>query len=310
MAQRVLLTGATGFVGRHLTADLMRAGMIVRAATRQQSSLPAGVEQVVVGDLDRPVDWSEALVGVDAVVHAAGIAHAGPGIAADRYHRVNTAATVALAEAAGPSRRFVFISSIRAQGGPTAARILTEADAPRPEDAYGRSKLAAEKALADLNGDWVALRPVLVYGQGVGGNMGALLRLARLPFPLPLKGLTGRRSLLAVETLAGAVRHCLAMEEAPRRAFIVADPQPVTVGEIVAALREGMGRLPGLFRVPEGVFRSLCALSGRTAAWERLAGSLEVDAAALRRSGFVPELQTRPQLRLLSAGSCARRTQG
>jgi UDP-glucose 4-epimerase len=310
MARRILLTGATGFVGRHLTADLTRAGYIVRAATRQPSVLPAGVEQVVVGDLDRPVDWSEALADVDAVVHAAGIAHAGPGIAEERYHRVNTAATVALAEAAGPSRRFVFISSIRAQSGPTAVRVLTEADLPRPEDAYGRSKLAAEVALAHLGGAWVALRPVLVYGQGVGGNMGALLRLARLPVPLPLKGLKRRRSLLAVETLAGAVRHCLALPEAPRRAFIVADPQPVTVGEIVAALREGMGRPPGLFTVPEGIFRSLCTLTGRSEAWARLAGSLEVDAAALRRSGFAPELQTRPQMRLLSAGSCARRTQG
>ncbi|MBS7696766.1 MULTISPECIES: NAD-dependent epimerase/dehydratase family protein [unclassified Chelatococcus] len=310
MARRVLLTGATGFVGRHLITDLMGAGIIVRAATRRPAALPAGVEQVVVGDLDRPVDWSEALAGVDAVVHAAGIAHAGPGIAEERYHRVNTEATVALAKAAGPSRRFLFISSIRAQSGPTATHVLTEADVPRPEDAYGRSKLAAEQALAELGGDWVALRPVLVYGQGVGGNMGALLWLARLPIPLPVNGLKGRRSLVAVETLAGAVRHCLALPAAPRSAFIVADPQSVTVGEIVAALREGMGRRPGLFTVPEGLSRSLCMITGRSEAWTRLTRSLEVDAAALRQSGFVPQLQTRLQLRLLAAGSCAPRTRG
>ena len=309
MARRVLLTGATGFVGRHVTADLLRAGYTVRAATRRPAALPADVEQVVVGDLDRPIDWSAALAGVDAVVHAAGIAHAGPGIAEERYQRINALATVALAEAAGLERRFVFISSIRAQTGPTAARVLTEADPPQPEDAYGRSKLAAEEALTRLGGAWAALRPVLVYGEGVAGNMGALLRLAGLPLPLPLKSLTGRRSLLAVETLAGAVRHVLELPEAPRRPFIVADPEPVTVGEIVAALRQGQGRGPGLIGVPEGLLRALCGLAGKRDAFARLAGSLAVDAAALRQCGFVPELQTLPQLRRLSAGTFARQIQ-
>lgn len=302
MARRVLLTGATGFVGRHLIADLTQAGYAVRVATRQPAAaLPAGIEEVVVGDIAGPVDWAPALADVDAVVHAAGIAHAGPGIPEARYDSVNTAATLTLAEAASAVGRFVFISSIRAQSGPTAPAVLTEDDAPRPEDAYGRSKLAAEQGLARLDRPWVALRPVLVYGEGVGGNMGALLRLARLPMPLPFGSLAGRRSLLAVETLAGAVRHVLELAEAPRRPFIVADPAPVTIGEIVAALRQGMGRRPGLLSVPEELLRVVCGLAGRSEAFARLAGALAVDAGALRRSGFVPRLETAAQLRWLSA---------
>src|SRR2546430_8267737 len=134
------------------------------------------------------------------------------GLPEDDYRMLNTEATIALARAArrAGAKRFVFLSSIRAQSGPTAEEVLTEELAPRPTDAYGRSKLAAEQGLADLDLDWVALRLVLVYGPGVSGNMARLIRLARSPFPLPLGGVSARRSLLSLANLAAAVDCVLA----------------------------------------------------------------------------------------------------
>jgi UDP-glucose 4-epimerase len=299
---RILLTGASGFVGRHLLADLAAAGYRLRVATRRRMDVPPGIEQVVVGDLAEPVDWTTALAGVDAVVHGAGIAHAGPGIPEERYRRVNTEATVALARAAERRvNRFVFISSIRAQSGPVAPTVLTEADPPQPTDPYGRSKLAAEEALAELDLPWVALRPVLVYGEGVAGNMGALIRLARSPLPLPFGALRGERSLVAVETLAAAIRHVIALPEAPCRAMIVADPAPVTIPTIITALRAGFGRPSGLLSVPQPVLAGLFRLAGRSESFTRLGSALAADAAALRRCGFAPPWPTEEGLRRLGA---------
>ena len=130
-------------------------------------AFPQGITIVRHGDLDAPVDWSPLLSGVDAVVHLAGIAHAGPGIAEERYDRVNHHATAALAAAARDAgvRRVVFVSSIRAQTGPAAGDVVSERDAPHPTDAYGRSKLAAERAVAQSGVPFTILRPVLVYGR-------------------------------------------------------------------------------------------------------------------------------------------------
>ncbi|WP_332692871.1 NAD-dependent epimerase/dehydratase family protein, partial [Bosea sp. (in: a-proteobacteria)] len=178
--ERVLVTGASGFVGRHLLRELGRAGYQLRAALRRPLPGTSGVEQVVIGDLGRPVDWSLALAGVRHVVHAAGLAHADTDLPEEDYRRINTQATLALADAARAAgvARLVYLSSIRAQSGPASERALSERDRPEPSDAYGRSKLAAEQGLAERDLDWVALRPVLVYGPGVKANMAGLLKLA------------------------------------------------------------------------------------------------------------------------------------
>ena len=180
----------------------------------------------MIGDLARPRNMAAALDGVDAVIHSAGLAHAMSGIPEDDYRVINTEATIGLARAArrAGARRFIFLSSIRAQCGPAADAVMTEAIEPAPTDAYGRSKLAAERGLAELDIDWVALRATLVYGPGVKGNMAQLMRLARSPLPLPIGGLGARRSLLAVENLAAAIETMLAAPGTLRRAFIAADP--------------------------------------------------------------------------------------
>lgn len=304
---RVLLTGATGFIGRHLTAALVREGHIVRAALRDDKPVAGEVERAVVGDIGGSPDWRSALAGVDAVIHAAGIAHAGTGVASERYQRVNHAATLHLAHAArGRAGRFILLSSVRAQSGPSSPGVLTEADEPRPTDDYGRSKLAAERGLAEIDDlPAAALRPVLVYGAGVRGNMGALIRLARLPVPLPLGALRVPRSLVAVETVAGAVQHLLTTTDssgcAPSGPFIVADPEPIHVAAMLTALREGVGRRPALLPVPASALRGVLSLAGRADMLDRLNSPLVARGARLAEIGFTPSVTSAQGLRQLAA---------
>lgn len=301
--ERVLLTGASGFVGRHLLHDLVTRGYRLRTAGRGTIPAIAGAEHVTIGDLGAPIDWQPLLDGVDLVVHSAGLAHADGDIPEERYRVVNTEATLALARAAQAAgiRRFVFLSSIRAQSGPISDQPLSEADPLAPTDAYGRSKLAAEQGLARLDLDWVALRPVLVYGPGVKANMAALLKLARLPLPLPLGALSAKRSLLAIENLAEAVAFALSEACPARRGYIVSDPEPLSVAGMLAAMRAGLGRGPGLIAVPPPLLALAARLAGRSAAYERLAKGLIASPGALLSAGWRPPAETKAALARLAA---------
>jgi len=299
------LTGATGFIGQYLLREMPKRGFRLRVLLRRPAALPEGVASAVIGDLARPRNMAAALEGVDAVIHSAGVAQAMSGIPEDDYRVLNTEATVALARAAGRAgvKRFVFLSSIRAQCGPSAAAVLTEADVARPTDAYGRSKLAAEQGLAELDLDWVALRAVLVYGPGVKGNMAQLIRLARSPWPLPLGALTARRSLLALENLEAAVATVLAAPGTLRRVFVAADPQALTVAAMIAAMRRGLGRRPNVFAVPAPWLEFMCRTAGREEIYQRLAGALVADPAALLGLGWSPPLTTEAGLaKLMQTG--------
>jgi nucleoside-diphosphate-sugar epimerase len=297
---RVLVTGATGFVGRAVVTALAADGEEVYAAVRTGGSdgplppFPQGIGVARHGDLAGPVDWAPLLAGIDWVVHLAGIAHAGPGIAEEHYDRVNHRATAALAKAARTAgvARLVFISSIRAQAGPAADHVVSERDEPRPTDPYGRSKLAAERAVARSGVPFTILRPVLVYGPGVKGNLRALMRLAALPVPLPFAALTARRSLASLANLAAAITFVLRRDACVGETYVVADAAPLTIGEIVAALRHGIGRKPGLVAVPPALLRLALTALGRGANWEQINGALVADPGKLMAAGRRPELNT------------------
>ncbi|MBY0259990.1 NAD-dependent epimerase/dehydratase family protein, partial [Methylobacterium sp.] len=275
-ARLIALTGATGFIGRHLLRSLSDRGYRVRVLLRRPVEVPEGASSAVVGDLTRPMNMAAALAGVDAVVHSAGLAQTMSGTPEDDFRSSNTEATLRLAEAAARARvqRFVFLSSIRAQTGISAPGIVTETDPPAPTDAYGRSKLAAEEALAGTGLDWVALRPVLVYGAGVKGNVATLMQLARTTAPLPFGRLDARRSLVSVESLAEAVVTVLEAPGPLRRPLIVSEPEALSVAEMIGALRAGLGRSPGVIPVPAPLLALACRLAGREESYARLSSSL------------------------------------
>jgi nucleoside-diphosphate-sugar epimerase len=307
----VLVTGASGFIGRALVDDLSRAGHRVRAAMRQPADVfDRGVEVVAVSDLTRPVEWRFLLKDIDTVVHLAGIAHADAPIAEEVYDRVNRLATAELAAAARKSgvKRLVFISSIRAQSGATSDHTLTESDAPHPTDAYGRSKLAAEEAVRAAGVPFTIFRPVLVYGPDVKGNLLRFARLARSPWPLPFGKLANRRSILARQNLTAAIHLALVSPSTIGETYIVADPKPFTPGEIVAAMRAGEGRAPGLLPIPPAWMALAFKAINRPDLWERLGGELVADPRKLLQSGWRPPIDTRAGLAAMVQATSPRKS--
>jgi UDP-glucose 4-epimerase len=296
MAPRVLITGASGFIGKRLTTALAKAGWEVRAAAREPSAIPAarGVEPVALHDLAQVADWSPLLYGVTHVVHVAGIAHAPGGLPDALYGRINAESVGQLAAAArGKVERLVFLSSVRAQAGLSADHPITEMDAPAPTDAYGRAKLEGERRLAASGIPFTVLRPAVVYGKGVKGNIAALATLARTPMPLPFASLGNRRSLLALDNLVSAISFVLEAPDAANEKFLVADAEPISVADLVAAMREGLGRAPHLVKVPPGAVKRLMRSFGKEAEWERISGNFVVDASKLMRLGWRPAIATR-----------------
>ncbi len=294
----IALTGGTGFIGRYLVRELIARGYRVRILLRRPSPVPLDCSSAVIGDLAQLRNMKDAFQDVDFAIHTAGVAHAMSGVPEDDYRTLNTEATIALARSAQAmgAKRFVFLSSVRAQCGPSSAKILTEDDEPAPVDAYGRSKLAAEQGLAKLELDWVALRLPLTYGPGVKGNFARLARLAESPYPLPFASLAARRSILSLDNLASAIQCVLAHEQPLCRPLLVADPEAVSLPELVRTLRQARGRAPGLLPVPPFALRLALNALGRSDEYARLAEPLLVSTAALQSLGWQAAVSTREGL--------------
>ncbi|MBI3938282.1 MAG: SDR family oxidoreductase [Betaproteobacteria bacterium] len=296
---RVLVTGASGFVGSTLCRVLVEAGHAPRAAVHRIVPGSEGHDTVVcVGEIDSNTDWSHALRGVDCVVHLAARAHVMRERAADplaEYRRINVEGTRRLAEQAVAAgvRRLVFLSSVKVNGEAT-ARPFTENDAPRPEDAYGISKWEAEQALKGVAArsklEVVILRPPLVYGPGVKGNFLALMRAIARGLPLPLASVDNRRSLIYVENLAGAIELSITKNEAAGRTYLVSDAEDVSMPQLIRALAAALGTKARLWPSPPPLLKAAGRLLGRADAVARLTGSLQVDSSKIRR-----ELSWRPR---------------
>jgi UDP-glucose 4-epimerase len=289
----IMVTGASGFMGRAVVTAFAQRGDAVRAAVRRppQPALADGVEVVQHPDLAQPIDWRPLLAGVDQIVHLAGIAHVGRDVAPALYDRVNHLATAQLAAAAAATgiKHFVFVSSIRAHSGPAADHILTERDAAAPTDAYGRSKLAAEAAVRAAGVPFTILRPVLLYGPGVKGNFALLSRAAASPLPLPLQAFGNRRSLLGLDNFVSALAFVLATPATIGETYVVADPGPAPpLAAVIATLRQAQGRRPLLWPLPMRFVEMPLRMLGRADLWDRLGGDLQADAGKLLAAGWQP----------------------
>ncbi len=280
---RILLTGATGFVGAHILKNLVRQRMTVRVALRHRDAathLPAGVEVAVVGDLGPDTDWDEALQGVDVVLHVAGVAAAGND---DALQRVNVQSTVQLARSAADKgvKRLVFMSSLKVNGEVTlSGQVFGPLSPVDPQDAYARSKLQAEKALQSLAQTTgmalVIIRPPMVYGPGVKGNFLALMKLVQKGIPLPLASVKNQRSLIAVENLADfSVLTCVHPQA--QGVYWVADGEPISTPDLFRAIARSMGRQPRLWHFPVSWMKAAGKGLGVSGALSKLMDDLVLD---------------------------------
>lgn len=310
---RVLVTGATGFVGPWVCATLARAGMAVRGAVRHGDGprkLSNGfvlADCVAVGAISDTTDWSAALHGVDAVVHLAARVHIMRDDAADplqAFCAVNVDATLRLAReaAARGVTRFVFVSSVKVHGEQTELRPFTEDDAPHPGDPYAQSKWKAEQALHDLaeatSLSVVVVRPPLVYGPGVRANFLALLRLVDRNIPLPFASIANARSMIGVRNLADVLVACVTDPRASGQTFLVHDAEAVSTPELIRRMAAALGRRPRLFPFPPAVLVGIGRIMGWHAAIRRLTTSLIVDDAHVRATlGWTPPVTMEEEFR-------------
>lgn len=299
---RVLVTGATGFVGRHAAQALAAAGFAVRRAARRPDADWRAGEDCLVGDLRGEVDWSAALADVATVVHAAASVHR-PGEDPTVTRLVNVEATRRLAEAAlrAGVRRFVFLGSAGVHGDDGGPAPVDEASPTRPGTPYAASKLEAEAVLARLaqtTGMEVAmLRPPMVYGPGNPGNLPRLMRLIATGLPLPFGAVRNRRSFIAVGNLSDAIVRCCAADRLAG-VFLVSDGETCSTPDLVRLLAQGLGRAPRLAPVPVAWLAVLGRLLGRSADVRRLTSSFVIRDDALRAAlgGWHPPVATREAL--------------
>ena len=288
-AQRVLVTGAGGFIGRAACTALQRRGHSVLGALRKRD--PAHESELIdylsMGDMDESTNWSSALKGIDSVVHLAARVHLMNDTASDplsEFRRFNVDLTLNLARQAASAgvRRFVFVSSVKVNGENTPfGQPFTAEDMPRPTDFYGISKHEAEQLLVQLaestGMEVVIIRPVLVYGAGVRANFYQMMDWLKKGVPLPLKALDNQRSLLALDNLVDMIATCLSHPSAANQTFLVSDGEDLTVSELMERTSMALGRKARLLTMPMALLKLIGRVFGKQAVIHRLCEPLQVD---------------------------------
>lgn len=304
----ILLSGATGFVGREVAAHLARnSDVCLTCAVRRLSSSEFGRE-AVVGDLSAGNNWEEIVRGQQVIIHTAARAHIMKDEVADplaEFREVNVKGTLNLACQAAEAgvRRFIFISSIKVNGEQTPkGQPFTAEDVPTPEDAYGISKFEAEQGLMQLAAktgmEVVIIRPPLVYGPGVKGNFASMIKLVEKGFPLPLGAIHNKRSLVALDNLVDLIITCIDHPAAANQVFLAGDGEDLSTTELLRGVGKAMGRPARLISVPAGFLMAGATILGKKAMAQRLLGSLQVDISkAQDLLGWQPPLSVEEGLR-------------
>ncbi|MBN9220063.1 MAG: NAD-dependent epimerase/dehydratase family protein [Mesorhizobium sp.] len=301
---KVLITGATGFIGRQVVHQLSEAGIPLRLASRDPNRLDRGTDAMSMPGPDAPDAAFLALVrGVSDVVHCAGLNNDQGNAAAADFHAANVqlSARLARAAAAQASGRFIHLSSIRAVAGARVSVTIDEDTIPDPQCAYGRSKREAEVDVLDIYAshgrpDAAVLRLPPVYGSGMKGNLATLMRVADTALPLPTGALTGTRSLLSSQSASRAIWHLLQHSGPLRPIYLASDVPPVSVAAIIGAFRRGFGRPTRLIPMPAGPMRTAATLLGKRVFWDSMTAAQICDPSLLLSEGWQPETDTLERL--------------
>ena len=307
-ARKILVTGATGFVGRALVTRLLAEGRTVRAAARSlPADLRADVEQVAIGEIGPDTDWTRAVIGIEAIVHLAARAHMtgeDASTAASLFRAVNATGSAALARAARKAdvRRIVLISTTTVYGDRSPGRPFDESSRPAPATPYAGSKLEAERlvaeALAGSATELVVLRPPLVYGPGAKGNFARLVGLVQRSVPLPLASVHNRRSVVYVENLVDAILRSIDHPAAAGRTYVVSDGRTFRrpTSPRGSPLRWANGRACSPSRRP--CCGSAGKLTGHSDEVSRLLDDMAVDSSLIRAElGWKPPFSLAEGLR-------------
>lgn len=303
-----LVTGASGFLGRHIVPALMREGWSVRRAVRS----PEGVgDEVVIGSIGPETDWHAALAGVDAVVHlAARVHYKNEEHAVQLYRSVNIAGTLHLAHCAATAgvRHFIFISTVLVHGRSNEGRApFSEDDVLTPRGLYGMSKAAAEAGLRTLAHECdmkiSVIRPPMVYGAGAKGNFALLTRAVRLGLPLPFAAIRNRRNFLSVQNLSSFILYRLGHPDPTSdfEMFLLADRERVSTPEFIACLARASGKSARLFGIPPNLLGTVLRVMGRRDMNDGLIGSLELDISKAIATGWQPQVTLEEGLRLAAS---------
>lgn len=290
---KILVTGANGFVGSELVAELKRQAVGVRVATRTPTNKFDDVETFTLRSFDADTDWGRSLVGVDVVIHLAARVHVMKDTSAnplDEFRKVNVDGTVHLARSAANAgvKRFVYVSSVKVNGEETVfGGKYSEAILPAPKYPYECSKWEAEQALrkiyAETGLEIVIIRPPLVYGAGVKGNFVQMLKVLAKGIPLPLASVINQRSLVYVGNLVDALIACATHPAAAGQTYLVSDGEDISTPDLLRRLGEGMECPARLFHCPPKLLEWAGAAVGKSDQVQRLLGSLQVDSGKIRR---------------------------
>ncbi|MEN8358239.1 NAD-dependent epimerase/dehydratase family protein [Acinetobacter towneri] len=303
---KILITGATGFVGAALVQKINSLYDIIALVRAQNSLLPLTVQQLVANNIFKAKLPSD----IDVIIHLAGRAHILNDQTIDpltEFRKVNVEGTLQLARQALEKKvkRFIFMSSIGVNGSVTKQQPFTEDAAPQPHADYALSKLEAEEALKKLfagsDTELVIIRPPLVYAAHAPGNFARLLKLVATNLPLPFARTQNKRSFVALENLVDFIQTCIEHPNAANQTFLVADQESISTGELVQYLKEGMGKKARFIYLPQPLMKLGAACIGKSKLYEQLFESLEVDTSkAQKLLGWIAPLST--QQAMLKAG--------
>lgn len=288
---KILLTGASGFLGRALVQKLSDQNvMFVLSLALRSRSTTSALTTHIVGEFFESTDWAPAVAEQQVVIHAAARAHILNEEAVNplaEYRRVNVEGTLRLAQqaAAAGVKRFIFISSIGVNGNIN-TRPFRADDQSNPAEPYAQSKWEAEQGLrqlaADMGMEVVIIRPPLVYGPSAPGNFGTLVRWIEKGIPLPLGAVHNRRSLVGIDNLVDLIVRCIDHPAAANQLFLASDGEDISTTDLLRGVGDAMGRPARLIPVPPRILQLSAAVLGKNAMAQRLLGSLQVDISKTR----------------------------
>jgi len=295
--KRILITGASGFIGQALVRTLCNSGREINCAVRSTLSVHAmtqfrqrfnlpDVNVFNVGQLSDATDWKQALDGVETIIHCAARVHildeSNNPDSLQKFRAINTQATTHLAQLAikHKVRRFIFLSSIGVLGTTSNASPFTDDTIPNPMTPYTLSKFEAEQNLKQLAKDIeiVIVRPPLVYGHGVSGNFDKLLKLISKGLPIPLGGIRNKRQFLGIDNLIDFIMHCVDSPLAANQTFLIADKEVVSTTELIRLIAKLMGGKVFLLPIPQQVLKYFLFALGKAKMADQLLNNLEIKA--------------------------------